>query len=48
MNSISINTKIDLLQKIDEIEKQRDYLNKTEAILTKMLKNKLNFKIKAD
>ena len=49
VNPISIDTKIDLLQKkIDEIEKQRENLNKTEAILKKMLKNKLNLKIKAD
>ena len=43
VNSISINTKIDLLQKkIDEVGKQRENLNKTEAMLRKMLKNKLN------
>lgn len=43
MNPISTETKIELLQKkIDEVEKQKENLNKTEALLKKMLKNKLN------
>lgn len=45
----AIDTKIELLQKkIDEVEKQKENLNKTEAILRKMLKNKLNSKIHID
>jgi MerR family transcriptional regulator, copper efflux regulator len=42
---VSADTKIKLLQKkIEDVEKQKDILNKTEAILKKMLKNKLNSK----
>ena len=45
-NPISLDMKIDLLKKkIDEVEKQKENLKKTEAILRKMLKNKLNSKI---
>lgn len=45
-DSVSIDTKIKLLQeKIEEVEKQKDNLNKTEDILRKMLRNKLNSKI---
>ncbi len=43
---ISIDTKIELLQeKIKEVEEQKENLNKTEIILKKMLKNKLNSKL---
>ncbi|CUU47515.1 MerR family transcriptional regulator [Clostridium beijerinckii] len=45
-NIISIDTKIELLQeKIKEVEEQKENLNKTEIILKKMLKNKLNSKL---
>ncbi|MBL4931611.1 MerR family transcriptional regulator [Clostridium paridis] len=45
-NSVSVDTKIELLQKkILEVEKQKENLIKTEAMLKKMLKNKLNSKI---
>lgn len=44
-DSISIDTKVKLLQKkILEVENQKENLNKTEAILKKMLQNKLNLK----
>jgi len=43
-NSLSNDTKIELLQKkIKEVEDQKENLNKTEIILKKMLKNKLNY-----
>jgi len=49
VNSISNDTKIELLQKkIDEVKKQKENLNKTEAILKKMLKKKLNSKTHVD
>lgn len=45
VNSISIDMKINLLKdKIDEVEKQKQNLKLTEAILRKMLENKLNSK----
>lgn len=44
-DSISIDNKVELLQKkIKEVENQKENLNKTEAILKKMLQNKLNLK----
>ncbi|MBK1812844.1 MerR family transcriptional regulator [Clostridium sp. YIM B02505] len=46
---ISIDTKIELLhKKIEEVKIQKENLDKTEAILKKMLKNKLNFKNHTD
>jgi len=47
VNTISIDTKIELLKnKINEVEEQKENLNKTEIILKKMLKNKLNSKFR--
>ena len=44
-DSISIDNKVELLKKkIKEVENQKENLNKTEAILKKMLQNKLNLK----
>ncbi|MFW2489730.1 MerR family transcriptional regulator [Clostridium chromiireducens] len=46
-NTFSIDTKIELLQKkINEVEEQKENLNKTEIRLKKMLKNKLNLKFR--
>lgn len=46
-NIFSIDTKIELLQKkINEVEEQKENLNKTEIRLKKMLKNKLNLKLR--
>ncbi|MDD7795523.1 MerR family transcriptional regulator [Clostridium sp. 'White wine YQ'] len=48
-NSVSVDTKIELLQKkILEVEKQKENLIKTEVMLKKMLKNKLNSKLHVD
>ena len=48
-DSISIDNKVELLEKkIKEVENQKENLNKTEAILKKMLQNKLNFKDQID
>jgi len=47
VNTISIDTKIELLKKkINEVEEQKENLNKTEIILKKMLKNKFNSKFR--
>jgi len=47
VNTISIDTRIELLKnKINEVEEQKENLNKTEIILKKMLKNKLNSKFR--
>lgn len=46
-NTFSIDSKIELLQKkINEVEEQKENLNKTEIRLKKMLKNKLNLKFR--
>lgn len=46
-NTFSIDTKIELLQKkINEVEEQKENLNKAEIRLKKMLKNKLNLKFR--